>query len=133
MLRMMKLRPWLSIPIACVWIFHGLVSKILMGIPRHQAIVGRILGESYGAFMTNVIGVLEILLGLWILSGYKKKICATLQTLALVVMNALEIKLAKDLLYSPWGMIILNLGFIAIIWIWASQGEKRGLGGDHAS
>jgi hypothetical protein len=117
----MKWDRWLSIPIAGVWIFHGLYSKILMGIPRHQLIVERILGEKLGNRFTLVIGVLEILLGLWVLSCLRKKICATLQTSALVIMNALEISLARDLLYSPWGMVALNLAFIATIWFWATR------------
>jgi uncharacterized membrane protein YphA (DoxX/SURF4 family) len=117
----MKCDCWLSILIAGVWIFHGLYSKILMGIPRHQLIVERILGEKMGNLLTIVIGVLEILLGLWVLSCFRKKICAALQTSALVTMNALEITLAKDLLYSPGGMVALNLAFIATIWVWATK------------
>lgn len=117
----MKFDRWLSIPIAGVWIFHGLYSKILMGIPRHQMIVERILGEKMGNVLTIVIGVLEILLGLWVLSCFRKKTCATLQTTILVVMNTLEIRLAKDLLYSPWGMVALNLALIAAIWFWATR------------
>lgn len=111
----------LSIMIAGVWIFHGLFSKIINGIPRHRAIVGRILGQDFSVGMTFLIGALEIALGIWILLGWRKKACALLQTSALVVMNTLEIWLAKDLLYSPWGMVGLNLCFIALIWYWATR------------
>jgi hypothetical protein len=46
-----------------VWVFHGLYSKILKGIPRHQLIVGRILGERYARPATKLIGCGEVLLG----------------------------------------------------------------------
>jgi hypothetical protein len=34
-------------------------------------------------------------------------------------MNALEIRLAKEILISALGMVILNLGFLALVWHWA--------------
>ncbi|MGJ8632777.1 MAG: DoxX-like family protein [Luteolibacter sp.] len=109
----------LSIPIASVWIFHGLFSKVLNGIPRHNLIVERILGSDLAPIATPFIGFLEISLGLWVLTGILKKLNATIQTLALISMNTLEIILAQDLLISAPGMVALNLCFIALIWTWA--------------
>lgn len=104
-----------------VWIFHGLYSKILDGIPRHKLIVGRILGESFADVATVMIGVMEILLGCWVIWGKHRKINASIQTLGLVSMNTLEIILAEDLLISAAGMVVLNLCFIALIWWWATR------------
>lgn len=58
--------------IAGVWIFHGLYSKILDGIPRHKQIIGKILGEEVADAATVAIGVMEILLGCWVLTGINK-------------------------------------------------------------
>ncbi len=117
----------LAIPIGAVWIFHGLYSKILGGIPRHGLIVERILGENIAATATPVIGVLEILLGLWTCSRLMRKTCATVQTLAILSMNTLEILLAKDLLISPAGMLTLNFTFLALVWYWAASPEPSRL------
>jgi hypothetical protein len=46
--------------------------------------------------------------------------CAAVQTAALVSMNVLEIMLAADLLLSAVGMLVLNAGFIASVWWWAT-------------
>jgi len=108
-----------GILIASVWIFHGLFSKILEGIPRHKMIVARILGEPVADVAVIAIGILEILLGCWVLSGLYRRLCATVQTLGLIAMNTLEILLARDLLVSASGMVALNFGFIALIWWWA--------------
>lgn len=113
-------RKLLTILIGSVWVFHGLYSKVSDGIPRHRQIVGRILGEGIADQATLVIGLLEISLGLWIFSGILRRSCALVQTLALVSMNFLEILLAGDLLISASGMVALNLGFITLIWYWAS-------------
>ena len=105
--------------ITAVWIFHGLYSKILGGIPRHEQIVARVLGESLAKPATLAIGVLEILLGLWALSGRARIPCAVVQTMAIVSMNALEILMAGDLLISAAGMVALNSVFLGIVWWWA--------------
>ena len=120
-------RKILTILIGSVWVFHGLYSKISNGIPRHRQIVERILGEGIADQATLAIGILEVLLGLWIFSGFRRRACALLQTLALVSMNFLEILLARDLLISAPGMVALNLGFISLIWYWAIFPRHMGL------
>jgi hypothetical protein len=108
-----------GILIGSVWVFHGFYSKILNRIPRHQLIVGRVLGQRFARPATKLIGGAEVLLGVWVFTGWQPLACAAVQTLALGGMNALEILLAADLLISAVGMVILNLGFIAFIWRWA--------------
>jgi hypothetical protein len=114
-----KARRLLGCGIGFVWCFHGFYSKILDGIPRHRMIVGRILGENSAQSATIAIGVLEVLLGVWAVSGHKRPTCALAQTLAIVGMNTLEIILANDLLISAPGMVVLNLVFLSVVWFWA--------------
>lgn len=109
-----------QILIGAVWIFHGFYSKVLRGIPRHRAIVARVLGERHADLATTVIGIGEVALGLWVFSGWQRVGCASAQTLALVSMNVLEIALAADLLVSAIGMLALNAGFLTLIWYWAT-------------
>lgn len=113
-----------QIVIGSVWIFHGLYSKILNGIPRHRLIVGKILGTAHAVMFTKAIGLLELLLGLWVFTGWQPVGCAAVQTAAIVAMNSLEIFLARELLISAIGMVILNLGFLSLVWHWASFAPK---------
>jgi uncharacterized membrane protein YphA (DoxX/SURF4 family) len=110
--------------IAGVWIFHGLYSKILNGIPRHKMIVGEILGETVADAAVIAIGTLEILLGCWVLSGLRRRLNAAVQTLAIVSMNTLEILLAREFLISAGGMVFLNLCFLGTVWWWATRGDQ---------
>jgi uncharacterized membrane protein YphA (DoxX/SURF4 family) len=105
--------------IGSVWIFHGLFSKLLNGIPRHREIIARILGPQYAQMATTIIGIGEIGLGLWTISGWQRFPCAAVQTLALVSMNVIEIALAADLLISVIGMLALNAGLLTLVWTWA--------------
>ena len=88
--------------IAAVWIFHGLYSKILDGVPRHKMIVARILGEDIAKPATMFIGALEVMLGLWVILEKRKRLCAATQTAALVTMNSLE-KVFPELGAEPAG------------------------------
>jgi len=108
-----------QILIGSVWVFHGLYSKIFNGIPRHRLIVGKILGSANAGIATKAIGLLELLLGIWAFTGCQPVGCALVQTAAIVAMNTLEICLAAELLISAIGMVLLNLGFLALIWYWA--------------
>ncbi len=108
-----------SITVGLVWVFHGLYSKLLNQIPRHQQIVGRILGQKWARPATAIIGALEIGLGVWVWSGEFKVACASVQTLAILAMNTLEIRRAPDLLISASGMVLLNLAFLSVVWFWA--------------
>lgn len=106
--------------IGCVWVFHGLYSKLLNGIPRHQQIVGRVLGSKFAGLATKGIGLCEVLLGVWAFSGWERVGCAVVQTVAIIAMNTLEIFLAGDPLISAVGMVALNAGFLAVVWRWAT-------------
>jgi hypothetical protein len=107
-----------QILIGSVWVFHGLYSKILNGIPRHRLIVGKILGQRNANLATKSIGLLEVLLGIWAFTAWQPIACAAIQTCAIVAMNTLEICLAGELLISALGMVILNLGFLGLVWWW---------------
>src|SRR5437899_2615620 len=113
-----------QIVIGSVWVFHGFYSKILNGIPRHRLIVGKILGAANAGMATKAIGLLEVLLGLWVFTGWQPAGCAVVQTAAIVAMNTLEIFLAGELLISAVGMVILNLGFLSLVWLWALFAPK---------
>ncbi len=111
----------LRLLIGSVWVFHGLYSKLLDGIPRHRLIVARVLGDDVATVATRAVGVGEILLGLWAFSHRRPRACAAVQTLAIATMNTLEISRAPDLLISAPGMVALNLGFLALGWYSATR------------
>jgi len=110
---------------ACVWFVFGVIFKILDLVPRHQTIVASVLGESLARPMTFLIGVAEVCIGLWILSGVRPRVCMTVQTLALVAMNTLEISLAREHLLAPIPMVCANAVFLGAGW-YAAMASERG-------
>ena len=87
--------------IALAWLTNGLFCKVLMLVPRHAAIVTRILGPAHASPLTRLIGLAEIGMALWVVSGIKRRWCALAQIALILSMNTLEAWLAPDLLL--WG------------------------------
>lgn len=89
--------------IALVWLVNGAWAKLAGGVPRHEAIVARILGNEFAHAMTLAIGISEILMGFWIISGYKSRENAWIQAMVILTMNTIEFIFASDLLL--WGKL----------------------------
>jgi len=106
----------LSIIIGSVWLVNGLFCKILNMVPRHQEIVGSILGDQFASLITVLIGVGEVILGVLIIVRFKPKLLAITQILLVATMNIIEFIVAPNLLL--WGKLnfIFAIGFIFLIY-----------------
>ena len=116
---------WLHYVIATIWIANGLFCKVLNLVPRHQEIVGRILGNEHTRLLTLLIGITEIGIAAWILSGIQKRFSALIQIFAIAVMNLLEFFLAPDLLLWGRANAIFAFAFIMLIYYNEFQPNKK--------
>lgn len=103
--------------IAAVWLINGLFCKLLNFAPRHEEIVRRILGGGHSVFLTRAIGIAEIFMMIWILSGIKSRLNAATQMLIVAAMNILEFFLAPDLLLFGRLNIVVAFAFIVVIYV----------------
>ncbi len=99
--------------IAAVWMANGLFCKVLNLVPRHQEIVARIIGNAHAGILTRMIGLSEIVMAVWILSGFKTKLNAITQVVVIATMNSLEFIMAPDLLL--WGRFNALYAFLFIL------------------
>lgn len=98
-----------------VWLINGLACKVLDLVPRHRAIVGRILGETHALALTRAIGLSEIIMAVWIYTQWKWRWTATAQIIVVLTMNVIEFILAPDLLlFGHWNALIA-LTYTAIV------------------
>lgn len=102
--------------ISLVWLINGLVCKVINLVPRHEQIVSRILGNNHSRLLTILIRLSEIVMAVWILSGFKKRFCVITQIIVIGTMNTLEYFLVPDLLL--WGRLnsLYALLFILLIY-----------------
>ena len=106
----------ITILISLVWLANGLFCKILNFEPRHQEIVGQILGGFYELMLTRTIGVLECLMFLWILSNIKSRFCAIFQIVIILTMNCLEFILVPNLLLFGRFNLLFAIAFCYLIY-----------------
>lgn len=99
-----------------VWLANGLFCKILNLEPRHQEIVGQILGNQYKFPITITIGILECLMFLWVLSKIKSNFCAIFQIVIIMTMNVLELILVPNLLLFGRFNILVAITFCSVIY-----------------
>jgi hypothetical protein len=104
-----------TVLIAAVWLVNGLACKVLGLVPRHEAIVARILGAEHAPLLTRIIGVAEIAMAAWIVAGVAARANALLQIALIAAMNALESVLAPDLLLWGRANALFALAFILLI------------------
>ncbi len=105
--------------IALVWFANGLLCKVLNLVPRHEEIVARILGQDYSRPITLTIGLAEIGMGLWYLSGYKRRFNAVLQIAIVALMNCIEFIFAADLLL--WGKLNIFFAFLFVLLVYIND------------
>ena len=115
-LRIHHILNWL---IALVWFINGFVCKVLNLVPRHQEIVARITGSDQTRILTLMIGLSEIVMAFWILSGKWSRINAITQIVVIAVMNTLEFILLPDILL--WGRFNALFAFLFVILIYFNE------------
>jgi hypothetical protein len=110
---------------AAVWLINGLFCKVLNLVPRHEAIVSRILHTNNARPLTLLIGMAEIGMAAWIISGIHRRLNVVTQILIIAVMNTLEFFLAPDLLLWGKANAIFALAFIVLIYANEMQSNKK--------
>jgi len=96
----------LNVLVAAVWLINGFFAKVLNLVPRHREIVAEILGREHAVWMTPAIGVGEVLLAVWILTGRGRRLCAVTQIALVATMNLIEVCLVPELLlWGPWNAV----------------------------
>lgn len=119
---MIELLPpvWLvRVAVAAVWLYEGLWCKLLGGDPNQLTVVEAVprLGPKVGALFLKTLGVVEVTMGVWALSGFEPIACATAQTALLVALNANGILWSRHLIHDPAGMVVKNFSFLVLGWV----------------
>jgi hypothetical protein len=112
----------IHVAVAAVWLYEGLWCKLLNGQPRQVRVVAAMprYGAHIGTQLLKLLGVVEVVVGVWILTRIAPIVCAVAQTALLVTLNACGLLWARRLIDDPAGMVIKNFAFLVLVWISAS-------------
>lgn len=107
------------ISIAAVWVYEGLWCKLMGRMPSQFAMMIELPGctPERAVLLLRTLGLMEMALALWVLSGDLPPVCALVQTVFLVLLNTNGLLWARHLIYDPAGMVVKNLAFLMLVWI----------------
>jgi hypothetical protein len=104
--------------IALVWFYEGFWCKIWPGRADQRTIVGDVPFLPSGALtgVLVVIGLAEVAIGAWVLSGWRARTAALLQTVLVVTFNLGGLLFSPGQITEPGRLLTQNLAFLALIW-----------------
>lgn len=111
---------WLvRVAVAAVWLYEGLWCKLLGGDPNQLTVVQAVprLGPTLGAVFLKALGVVEVAMAAWAVSGFEPVYCAIAQTALLVALNLNGILWSRHLIHDPAGMVVKNFAFLVLAWV----------------
>ena len=110
-----------------IWIYLGLVPKLLTPVPLEQEVVRRTgLYFSSPAATIQMIGVFEIGLGIWLITGLKEKLACIVTSGFLIVLMILAVTAEPLLLAGPFGGMAKNSAVLVLAWmVWRIASMKR--------
>lgn len=107
-----------QLALAAVWLYEGLVAKLLGGRPDEAAImIGLPLPEHLIAVLPRVIGGYEVLMAIWILLGVAPRLAALAQTLTLIAFNVGGLVFGREHIADPAHLIVNNAALLALAWL----------------
>jgi hypothetical protein len=120
---------WLiRIAVAGVWLYEGLWCKLLRREPRELDVVQAVprYGPRFGVPFLMTLGLVEVAIALWVLSGAAPFLCALAQTALLVTLNVNGLIWSRHLIHDPRGMLVKNFAFLVLAWVSAAIPASSG-------
>ncbi|QPG04304.1 DoxX-like family protein [Salinimonas marina] len=106
---------WLALVIGGVWLYQGLVPKILMLDATEQALVGALgVTGSWQPALVYLAGIAEMVWGLIFVFGYQQRTIVLLNGLALVLLIALVAVAAPVYLTTAFNALTFNVAMLAL-------------------
>jgi uncharacterized membrane protein len=113
--------------VAAVWLYEGLWCKVLGRSPHEFEVVEQVpfLAPATAHALLRVLGLVETVLGVWILAGWQPIAAAVAQTALLVALNSAGIYYSRRRIPDPAGMLVKNAAFLVLAWVTASAVAQR--------
>ena len=111
---------WLvRVAVAGVWLYEGLWCKLLGGDPNQLTVVRAVprWGPTFGPAFLKALGIVEVAMAVWALSGLSPVHCAIAQTALLVTLNVNGVLWSRRFIHDPPGMLVKNFAFLVLAWV----------------
>ena len=117
------------IALGLVWIYEGLVPKLLFVRPDQLELVER-SGLFFGtpAVFLQLLGVAQVGCGLWLLTGIAERLAVFLATAGMIVLIVLVARANPAMLTDPYGALVKDLCLIACaftVWTFSPSQQRK--------
>ena len=109
-----------------VWLYEGLVPKLLFVRPDQIELVER-SGLFIGTpeFFLQLLGVAQVLCGLWLLAGFAERLAVFIATTGMIILIVLVARANPAMLTDPYGALIKDLCLVACAFtVWTFSPER---------
>jgi uncharacterized membrane protein YphA (DoxX/SURF4 family) len=114
----MQLKRVARLCLGFIWIYLGLVSKILFPVPFEQEVVRKTGLYLFSPALTiGAIGVFEIFLGIWLISGFRERLACIVTSGFILVLMILAVMVEPMLLAGPFGGMVKNAALFVLAWM----------------
>ena len=111
----------IRLSLGILWIFTGITSVLLAPDIGYEVLAhGGITGRNASALIFLGSG-LDIVIGLWVLSGWQLKLCCLLQIGLIVSYSALLSFIDPEFWLHPFGPLTKNIPIVVLIYILFEQ------------
>jgi uncharacterized membrane protein YphA (DoxX/SURF4 family) len=110
---------WLvRVAVALLWLYEGVWCKVLDRAPRQAQAIGTVgASEGTSTLLFKLLGWVELVLALWVLSNFAPGWCAVVQSTLLIVLTSGALIFARNVIHDPAGVVFKNIVFITLIWV----------------
>ncbi len=104
--------------VAAVWLYEGLWCKVFGRSPLEAQVVAKVpgFGPRFGQLFLKALGVIEVALAAWVISGILPGACAIAEMTLLVVLNVNGVLWSRDIIPDSVGMLVKNVAFFVLVW-----------------
>jgi len=101
--------------LSLLWIFTGLTSLFFARDIGYQTLANVGVDGFLASFLIGAGGLVDILLGLWLLSRKQLRLCCIVQVLIIVTYTLLLSMIAPSYWLHPFGPITKNIPILVLI------------------
>ncbi|QDO99933.1 DoxX-like family protein [Thalassotalea sp. PS06] len=115
--------------LAIVWIFTGLTSIFFAPEIGYQLLQQAGFSESLSDLAIYSGAIIDIMLGIWLLSRYGIRLCCTIQVIIIVSYTLLLSVIAPEFWLHPFGPVTKNLPILVLImfvYLSANEVQEKG-------
>ena len=114
-----------KLSLAFLWIFTGLTSIFFAPEVGYEILETGGIAGSFANFCLVSGAVTDIVIGVWVLSNKKKRLCCYFQVAVILIFTLLLTIIAPSFWIHPFGPVTKNMPILVLVWVYYSSNNEH--------